>query len=199
MRWMYLTALLLGAGCTNLEDMNAGKADGTATENASTDNSTAQAQENAAAPAANAAPEQPAPPKAANIPAVEAKVVDLKKAQAENPSLVVIDNKIRAGDPFSAAAAAYVSIHAKAQLLAFQHSLKTARAVEGRNPTYEEFLELVKQHRVDFNRIKPYQMYGYDQETGDLVMLEDKAMKVKLFKEKGIPLEPGDEQYDADR
>ena len=32
-------------------------------------------------------------------------------------------------------------------------------------------------------------MYGYDSQTGQIVVLEDAALKKQIFEEKGIPLE----------
>jgi hypothetical protein len=42
---------------------------------------------------------------------------------------------------------------------------------------------------LQFKWLKPYQMYGYDSDTGTLVVLEDKADKKRIYEAAGIPLD----------
>jgi hypothetical protein len=143
-------------------------------------------------PQANGAPAQPpadpGPPTEASIPQVDAKMVDMKAAMAQNPNLVVVENKIEGSDPLSVTASAYVSLRSKPGLLAFQHNLNIWKATnDNRNPSFEEFQEMAK--GLQFGPLRPYQMYGYDADKGGLVILEDKAQKKRHFEEKGIPYE----------
>ena len=124
-----------------------------------------------------------------------AKVVDAEKAK-QNPKVVEVENKVSGSDPLSVAGSAYVSITSRASTLGFQQALKQHKALNGKNPTYEEFMQMAKQNRVEFTELPPYQMYGYDAKQGSIVILEDKAEKIRLYKKNGIPIEPADKQYE---
>ena len=117
-----------------------------------------------------------------------AKVVDAQKA-LKNPNIVVVENKVTGNDPFTVAASAYVSMAARASTFGFQRALQLFKATNGRNPTYKEFLKMMKENHVEFAALPPYRMYGYDEKTGGIVILEDKELKAKLYKEHGIPQE----------
>lgn len=119
---------------------------------------------------------------------VDAQLVDYQKVK-DDPNIVVIENKAKGQDPISFAASAYVSLSTKAQALAFQHQLKLMQAANGTWPTFQEFQQTAKQMRVEFNRMKPYQMYGYDPKTGEIMILEDQQKKKQIYEEKGIPLD----------
>ena len=116
-------------------------------------------------------------------------MVDKKKAMAENPSLVETPNSAQGGDPVSFAASAYFTIRGRASTLGLQNELKTFKALNERNPTYEELTGMMKQHGIEFAMLPAYQMYGYDTEKGTLCVLEDKADKARRYKEAGIPEE----------
>ncbi|NOX53682.1 MAG: hypothetical protein GXP27_04450 [Planctomycetes bacterium] len=124
-----------------------------------------------------------------------AKVVDAQKA-LKNPKIVVIENRLKTTDPLTVAASAYVSMAARASTFGFQRALQLFKATNGRNPTYQEFVKMMKENRVEFAALPPYQMYGYDAKTGGIVILEDKAKKIQLYKKHGIPIEPQDKKYE---
>ena len=131
---------------------------------------------------------EPAPPKTSIIGKTTAKVVDKNKAMAGNPNLVVVENKLQGSDPVSIAGSAYISMSSRISVLNFQNNLKTWKALnDNRNPTYDEFMQMAKDLR--FAMLPPYQMYGYDDQTGSLVILEDKADKKKRYEAAGIPLD----------
>ena len=120
----------------------------------------------------------------------DGKVVDMKKAMAENPDIEIVENKIEGSDPFSSAGSAYVSMSSRISINSFKHNLnlwKNLPQNDRRNPTYKKFMEMAKD--LQFNRLPPYQMYGYDSETGTLVVLEDKAEKRRRYQAAGIPLD----------
>ena len=137
--------------------------------------------------AANPAPA--APDKSSIIGKTTAKIVDKQKAMAENPELVVVENKVSGSDPLSVAASAYISLTSRASALNFQHGLDLFKAMNDRNPTYDELTAMLKQHGIRLTELPPYQMYGYDAESGAIVILEDKADKARRYKEAGIPLD----------
>jgi len=137
----------------------------------------------------NAAPlANPEPPKTNIIGKTTAKVVDKKKAMAENSNLVVVENKLQGNNPISIAGSAYVSMSSRISVLNFQNNMKIWKASsDNRNPSYAEFMQMAKDLR--FAMLPPYQMYGYDDQTGSLVILEDKADKKKRYEAAGIPFE----------
>jgi hypothetical protein len=128
--------------------------------------------------------------KSSIIGKTDGKVVDMKKAMAENPDLVIVQNKIEGNDPFSAYGSAYVSMTSNISINAFKHNLnlwKNMPENDRRNPTYKKFMEMAKE--LQFNRLPPYQMYGYDSDTGNIMVLEDKADKKRRYEAAGIPLD----------
>lgn len=141
-----------------------------------------QAAPPAAAPAAN----PPANDGKGIIGKTDAKVVDVKQAMAENPNLQVVENKTGGDDPLSFAASAYVSMRSRASVLPFQAWLKQHKIVEERNPTYAEFMQAMKENRVEFTALYPWQMYGYDAQAGTIVILEDGVMKAERYKAQGL-------------
>ncbi|MES2788950.1 MAG: hypothetical protein V4719_04955 [Planctomycetota bacterium] len=141
-----------------------------------------QAAPPAAAPAAN----PPANDGKGIIGKTDAKVVDVKQAMAENPNLQVVENKTGGDDPLSFAASAYVSMRSRASVLPFQAWLKQHKIVEERNPTYAEFMQAMKENRVEFTALYPWQMYGYDSQAGTIVILEDGVMKAERYKAQGL-------------
>lgn len=116
-------------------------------------------------------------------------VVDKQQAMADNPNLVVVEDKVKGSDPLTVAGSAYVVMSARVSTFGFQQALKVFKAQHGRNPTYEEFTQMMQENNVQFAKMRPYRKYGYDAETGGIVILEDKALKAEIFKERGIPLE----------
>ena len=116
----------------------------------------------------------------------EARLVDKKRAMAENPSIVEVENKINASDPLTAVAQSYFTIGSKAQVAAMQHNLRIQKELNNGNwPSFEEFEKSLKQAGVKLSALYAYQMYGYDQETGGIVVLEDRAEKKRQYEAAG--------------
>ena len=116
-----------------------------------------------------------------------AKIVKWPEYKQDHPETVVVDDKVEGWDPFSTAGSAYVAMTNKIGLLQFQSDLNLLKASEGRPPTYEEFTARVKQYGIKYHDEHPYRLYGYNEETGTMVMLEDKGLKRKIYEGKGIP------------
>lgn len=128
---------------------------------------------------------EPEKPKLIPITKREARLVDKQKAMQENPALIEVENKINASDPFTAAAQSYFTIGSKAQVLAMQHTIKIQRELNDRWPTFEEFENSIKQAGVKLTAIYPYQMYAYDDSTGGLTILEDRAEMKRQYEAAG--------------
>lgn len=107
-------------------------------------------------------------------------VVDMHKAMEENPELQIVENRIEGSDPITQATSAYVSLRSKPQMLAFQSQIKTEMALNQRPPTYEELQKMMKTHGVQFAMLYPWQMYGYDEKTGKIVILADPAKEAEI-------------------
>ncbi len=115
-------------------------------------------------------------------------VVDAKEA-LKNPDIEVVDGKIKGVDPFSQAGSAYVVMASKVSTLGMQQAIKKHKALNDKFPSYKEYMKMMKENRVEFAQLPPYKLYGYDAETGNIVVLQDNKKKAELFKEAGIPLD----------
>tara|TARA_R110000868_G_scaffold411770_1_gene709713 strand:+ start:11576 stop:12277 length:702 start_codon:yes stop_codon:yes gene_type:complete len=115
-------------------------------------------------------------------------VVDAKKA-LENPDIEVVDGKIKGVDPFTQAGSAYVSMASRVSTLGMQQAIKAHKALNDRFPTYDEYMQMMKENRIEFAELPPYKMYGYDAESGNILVLQDNRKKAELYKKAGIPLD----------
>ncbi len=123
--------------------------------------------------------------------------MDLAEA-LKNPKIVIVTGKITGADPLTASAQAYFSVPAKAQIANFQNQVRITKAIYDDKPlTHSQLMELIRQLRIEFLPLPPWQFLGYDSKTGDMVVLEDKAEKIRRFKERDIPIEDADKQYDT--
>jgi hypothetical protein len=154
-----------------------------------------------AAPARTSTPVTPpsdTQPTAASFGSSAAKLVDAQVAK-QDPRVVEVTNGINASDPLSASVQGYFSATSKALMLGFQNQLRTMKALnDDKNLSFEQFTELAQQMRVEFAPLPPWQMIGYDESTGTVLLLEDKGEKIRRFKSKGIPIDPADQKYDTE-
>ncbi|TWT39674.1 hypothetical protein [Blastopirellula retiformator] len=115
-----------------------------------------------------------------------AKVVDVHKA-LQDPEIVVAEGSSAAGvDPFSQAGSAYFSAMARVSTLGMQQAVQMKKAVEGRWPTYEEYMQIMKENNVKFAKLRSYEMYGYDDKTGKIMVLTDKRLYNEHLKRSGV-------------
>lgn len=139
--------------------------------------------------------EEPAAPKPAAkrwlINKVPWRIVDKNKAMAENPNYVVVQQvKADASDYFTAVSNAYVNAKTRIYLLNLRHDIDIQRAAnDGKWPTFEEFQKALKRNQIELNEMFPYQVYAYDDQTGEIVILEDPVEKRRLRQEAGLPPE----------
>lgn len=155
----------------------------------------------AATPDANApaaAPAQPAPRTGSILGRTTSKIVDLAEAKKNNPKLVEVDSKVTGSDPLTVSFNAYVSITSRASVLNFKHQMDILKATnDDKYPSFKEAEKLMKQLNIQLAELPPYQLYGYDAKTGGIVLLEDKAEKIRLYKLNNIPLDEADKPFDA--
>ena len=145
-----------------------------------------------------AAPAQPvAPPSGSIIGKTTKKIVDLAEAK-KNPKIVEANTKVTGDDPLTASFSAYVSITSRASVLNFKHQMDILKATnDDKYPTFKEAEKLMKQLNIDMAAVPAYQLYGYDAKTGSIVLLEDKAEKIRLYKLNNIPLDEADKKFDT--
>ncbi len=141
---------------------------------------------------ANPAPAQPQaaaeekPVKPTHFLKRVAELVDKRKAMEENPDLVELDrNRITAGNYLSAVGQGYFAAASRVQLLNLQNAVQQLHALNDRYPTFEEFRDLLKQTGVKLGNLYEYQMYAYDDETGEISILEDRAYKKRIYEAAG--------------
>lgn len=144
-----------------------------------------QAAENAAA---DAQADHPDDKKKSIIHRTTAVVVDAKKA-LETPGIIVVDGKIKGVDPFTQAGSAYVSMASRVSTLGMQQAIQHHKVLNERFPTYDEYMQMMKENRIEFAELPPYKMYGYDAESGNILVLQDNRKKEELYKKAGIPLD----------
>ena len=58
-------------------------------------------------------------------------------------------------------------------------------AMNERYPTFEEFSSLLKQFDIRLGNLYDYQMYAYDDQTGEICILEDRALKKQMYEAAG--------------
>ena len=146
------------------------------------------------------APSTPAnaQPTAASFGSSAAKLVNAQVAMQDN-RVVEVTNGITASDPLSASIQGYFSASSKLLMIGFQNQLRTMKALnDNKNLSFDQFAELAQQMRVEFAPLPPWQMIGYDESTGKVLLLEDKGEKIRRFKSKGIPIDAADKQYDTE-
>jgi hypothetical protein len=143
------------------------------------------------------AEQPPATPSGSIIGKTTGKIVDLAEAK-KNPKIVELDNKITGSDPLTVSFNAYVAVTSKATALNFKHQMDILKAAnDDKYPTFKEAEKLMKQLHIELNALPPYQLYAYDAKTGGLVLLEDKAEKIRLYKQNNIPLDDADKVFDT--
>jgi len=169
-------ALLLVSGCIDPKMMKAKKT-------SSDDGSVAPA-----VPVDNAA--QPAPANGPNFPVDNTKLVDRKAALAQNPKLVEVQNRINATDPLTAASQSYFNLGSRAELLNMKHAIDLYKAENDKFPPFPEFEKMVQEARVPMKGLYRWQIYAYDDTTGELCILEDREYKKQEYDKAGL-------QYDG--
>ena len=106
-----------------------------------------------------------------------AKFVDYNKAIEENPDLEVVTNDINAGDPISAAAQGYFNAASKLHVQEIQRQAEMMKVMSD-NQTYPTFEQLKAAWQGQtFKGLKSWQMYAYNAETGQVVILSDPELQ----------------------
>jgi len=138
-------------------------------------------------PVATAKPEETAEPESKPEPEPEKRdrgVIGQKtdevvnaKDYADNPNFIVSDGKIEGNNPLRQSASGYFTLGAKASTLGMQQWVQTYHALNEEWPPYEEFMNAMKEHRVELMKLRWYEKYAYDEDTGQIIVLIDVEAK----------------------
>jgi len=110
-------------------------------------------------------------------------VVNYTLATEENPKLYEVENTITGKDPLSTSLEGYVAASSKVNKMQMQHQINLMKAPTGVNPTHEELMDAIKNNNIQLNALPDYQMYAYNEETGEFLILEDPEAKEEFQKE----------------
>lgn len=167
------------------DDNTAEVAENATTTTAPASEETASAEMNPADPPAEtapplteeapAAPEEPKPKKGV-IGQTTAQVVDAKE-WLKKPGIQAKDGKIEGVDPFSRTASGYFTLAAQASTLGLQQSVQHYKALNDKFPPYEEFMRMMQENRIEFTKLRWYEIYAYNEDTGKILVLEDTVAK----------------------
>lgn len=183
-----LSLLIVGcadSGATSENDSVAAKEPGSVAEGMGIDTGAASAEPATNGPPADARAAANEPAKPVPFHKREAKLVDKEKAMAENPSMVEVENKINASDPLTAVSQSYFNMASRVRVIQLKHSVDLMHATDGEWPSFAAFDKLMKQHDIKLNGLYPWQVYAYDQQTGGISILEDRAEKKRQYEATG--------------
>lgn len=128
---------------------------------------------------AQSSPAQPpaeSKPKKGLIHQTTDQVVDAK-AWLKKEGIQPRDGKIEGVDPLSQAASGYFTLAAQASTLGLKHQLQQYKAVNGKSPTYQEFVQMMKDNRIELAKLRWYEIYAYNEDTGTILVLVDTVAK----------------------
>jgi len=101
--------------------------------------------------------------------------------------------KVVASDPtqvqgFTAAGTAYNRAAALGGTVNLGQWIKLEQASTGEWPTYKALQDYIAQNPVDMPALREYQHFGYDESTGQIVILENQQEKTTRRNELGLPV-----------
>lgn len=121
----------------------------------------------------NAAPAAPAPGSKSIIGRTTDQVFDKRKILAEHPNLTVTPNKISTENPAAIPGQVYtraVNVAGTADLVQW---MKQEKVLNDRYPTHDQLVAYIKQHNIKLPVLPGNQLYAYDQEKGEIVVLQE--------------------------
>ena len=98
---------------------------------------------------------------------------------------------VAASDPsqvrgFSAPGTAFNRAVALSGTVGLEQWVQHEQALNGKYPSYQQLQDYLKQNSVDMPALRVYQHYGYDETTGQVVILENRAEKEGRRSELGL-------------
>ena len=138
-----------------------------------------EAQPESSSPMEETPSQEPAPepkPKKGVIHQTTDEVVDAKE-WLQKPGIEARDGNIEGVDPFSQAASGYFTLAARASTLGLQQQVQHYRALNDKFPSYQEFMKMMRENRIEFAKLRWYEIYGYNEDTGKILVLVDTVAK----------------------
>lgn len=108
------------------------------------------------------------------------------KEVAQDPNWTVAASDPTQVRGFSAAGTAYNRAAALVGTANLEQWIKQEQALNGSYPSYESLKEYMSQNSVNMPALREYQHYGYDEATGNVVILENKQEKEGRRRELGL-------------
>ncbi|MEW4563607.1 hypothetical protein AB1K70_13830 [Bremerella sp. JC770] len=130
-------------------------------------------------PAQEKPAEEPKPepkPKKGLIHQTTDEVVDAQE-WLKKPGIEARDGNIEGVDPFSQAASGYFTLAARASTLGLQQQVQHYKALNDKFPSYQEFMKMMRDNRIEFAKLRWYEIYGYNEDTGKILVLVDTVAK----------------------
>ena len=127
---------------------------------------------------ANPAPEPPSEskPKKGIIHQTTDQVVDAKE-WLKKEGIEAKDGNIEGVDPFSRSASSYFTLAAQTSTLGLKQSVQHYRALNDKWPSYKEFMQMMRDNRIEFAKLRWYEIYAYNEDTGNILVLVDTVAK----------------------
>ena len=100
-------------------------------------------------------------------------LVNMREAMEANPKLFKTVNGSGSNNYLVALKDSGFAATSKVQTSYLTYDLRAFQAEHGRLPTFEEFKARWEATPQNLAGLKPYQMYAYDDETGEIALLED--------------------------
>jgi len=113
-------------------------------------------------------------------------VIDLKTIEGDPNYRIVPDMKLNITDPITGISDAYFRMASKASTFGLQRAIQLYQATHEKFPAFDEFMKIMKEHQVEFADVRSYEMYGYSEETGEIVLVEDLALKTEIYEKYGL-------------
>lgn len=125
-----------------------------------------------------------------------ARIVDAR-VELQKPKVVKVASGLAPGAATNPQGIFGVSSNVMITML--QTQIRLQRELNGgRNPTFDELTQLMRQANAGSVPMPAWQMIGYDETTGELSLLEDKGEKIRRYKARGIPLDEDDKPFDTE-
>lgn len=108
------------------------------------------------------------------------------KEVTKDPNWTVVAKDPQDVKGFTAAGTAYNRAAVLSGTVGLEQWVQHTKALEDRFPTYQELQTYMAQNHFDMPALREYHHYGYDESTGNVVILESKEEKEGRRKEIGL-------------
>ncbi len=128
-------------------------------------------------PAAQPAPAEPVGEQSGSHVGERSKEILNAKEIVKDPNWTVAASDPSQVRGFTGSGTVYNRAVALSGTVGLEQWVQHTQALEGRFPTYQELQDYIAQNSVDMPALRVYQHYGYDESTGQVVILENREEK----------------------